>query len=61
MSKFTPLEIAIANLVAASREAGWCRGKGINDEQANRNEDRALDELKAELASSVEQAKDGNP
>ena len=39
----------IANLVNASRAAGWARGKSLDDTADNRAEDAALDAIKAEI------------
>ncbi len=43
------LDVLIVNLITASREAGFCRGKNAEDADANGREFAALKELKDAL------------
>lgn len=45
------IDVYLINLVNASREAGFCRGKNIDDEDANNREDLALQKVRVVIKS----------
>jgi hypothetical protein len=47
--QFDRSTVLIANLMNASRAAGFCRGKGIDDTADNRAEDAALVAIRDEI------------